>query len=558
MKKVLAAKAAVAVFSTLAVAGIASAQNGISVFVNGDPIAFNGVGPQEVNGRVLVPLRGVLEKLGAYVDWDPAGQLVTAQRGDTSINLHIGSTQARVNNQPVTLDVPAEIYHGSTMVPLRFMSEALGADVRWEPTQYAVMITTGTTTSGSRPEEFNNLPPQPAQFSIASLRMDRTGFVDSGTDVRFTMRGTPGGIAAVSIPGYQRDIPMTEVASGVYEGHWIVPDDQNGVNLSRLAPVARLRFGSDVKTFKLSQAPVSDNNNYTFIENIAPANQSAVSVTRPTISASFDDAAYISPNSVRMLLDGVDVSTEATITRHSISYVPAVGIGPGRHDVVLTAVDQNGNSVTKRWSFRVSPNADTMIQSFTAEGLTDARPGDVLRFTLQGEPGGTASFSLGNIVVNKPMVETSPGQYVGTYTVRRGDDLTDEYATARFVSRNGNVFTADSRTMMDVDGPLDAPTILLPRSDVPMKNPLVVEGRAPAGSRVHVHVDYATRVAGVARLTGQVADMVVTADQNGRFKTDPINMDTFFAGRGTTYTITAYTLGSRNRHSDPASVIITR
>ncbi len=414
MKKVLAAKAAVAVFSALAVAGIAQAQNGISVFVNGDPIAFNGVGPQEVNGRVLVPLRGVLEKLGAYVDWDPAGQLVTAQRGDTSINLHIGSTQARVNNQPVTLDVPAEIYHGSTMVPLRFMSEALGADVRWEPTQYAVMITTGTSTSGSRPEEFNNLPPQPAQFSIASLRMDRTGFVNSGTDVRFTMRGTPGGIAAVSIPGYQRDIPMTEVASGVYEGHWIVPDDQNGANLSRLAPVARLRFGSDVKTFQLSQAPVSDNNNYTFIENISPANQSAVSVTRPTISASFDDAAGVSPNSVRMLVDGVDVSSEATITRNSISYVPAVGIGPGRHDVVLTAVDQNGNTVTKRWSFRISPNADTMVQSFTAEGLTNARTGDVLRFTLRAEPGGTASFSLGNIVINKPMEEQTPGKYVGT------------------------------------------------------------------------------------------------------------------------------------------------
>src|SRR6476659_5200256 len=124
------------------------------------------------------------------------------------------------------------------------------------------MSTTGTTTSGSRPEGFNNLPAQPTQFSIASLRMDRTGFANAGTDVRFTMRGTPGGVATMSIPGYQRDIPMQEVASGVYEGHWIVPDDQNGINLSSLTPIARLRFGSDVKSFQLTQTPASDNNGY--------------------------------------------------------------------------------------------------------------------------------------------------------------------------------------------------------------------------------------------------------------------------------------------------------
>jgi len=557
MRKVLAAKAALAVFGAFAVAGIANAQTGISVFVNGDPITFNGVGPQEVNGRVLVPLRGVLEKLGAYVDWDPAGQLVTAQRGDTSINLNIGSTQARVNNQPVTLDVPAELYHGSTMVPLRFMSEALGADVRWEPTQYAVMITTGAT-SGSRPEEFNNLPPVPTQFSIASLRMDRSGPVDAGTDVRFTMRGTPGGVGTLSIPGYQRDIPMQEVASGVYEAHWIVPSDQNGINISRLTPVAKLRFGSDVKSFQLTQTPVTDNGGYSFIQGLAPVNQSVVAVSRPTISASFDEAAYVDPNTVRLTLDGMDVTSEANINRNSISYRPAVGIAPGRHDVVLTAVDQNGNSVTKRWSFRVNTTADSVVQSFTAEGLTDARPGDVLRFTLRAEPQGTATFSLGNIVVNKPMVETTPGMYVGTYTVRRGDDLTDAYATAQFVSRHGNVYTADSRAQMDVQGVLDPPTILLPRSDEPLHNPLVVEGRAPAGSRVHVHIDYATNVHGIARLTGQVTDLTVIADENGHFKTDPINMDTLFASRGTTYTVTAYTLGARNEHSDSASVIVTR
>ena len=57
--------------------GAVFAQN-IAVVVNGDPVVFSGMGPRQVNGRVLVPLRGVMEKMGAYVGWDPSTKTVTA------------------------------------------------------------------------------------------------------------------------------------------------------------------------------------------------------------------------------------------------------------------------------------------------------------------------------------------------------------------------------------------------------------------------------------------------------------------------------------------------
>jgi hypothetical protein len=554
--KLFAVRTAFTAVSTLAIVGSAIAQNGnISVYVDGNPVAFNGVGPQEVNGRVLVPLRGVLEKLGAYVGWDPAGQMVTAQRGDTSIDLRIGSREARVNNQPVALDVPAEIYRGSTMVPLRFVSEALGADVRWDATQYAVMI---DTSSGARSQDINNLPPP--VFAIQSLDADREGTVNAGTNIHFTMRGTPGGVATLAIPGIQDRIPMHEVSSGVYVADWIVPGDQGGLDVSHLVPVGRLRFGSSEKTFQMA-SQVSSDQSAPSIRALTPQNQSSVTVSRPTISAVFDDqhGSGVDPRSVRLLLDGVDVSSDATITERSISYVPAVGVGPGRHDVTLMATDSAGNKVTKRWSFRVNGQLDHVIQSFTAEGLEGARPGDVVRFTLRAEPNGTATFSLGDIVTDKPMDERSPGEYVGVYTIRRGDDLANLAATARFIARDGQVFNVDSRDQSDVNGgTLDAPSISLPRSDEPLRNPLVVEGRAPAGTRVRVHVDYSTNVRGVAKLTGQVADVTVVSDANGRFRTNPINMDNFLTGRGTAYTITATTLGTNGRHSEASTVTITR
>src|SRR5688572_963514 len=98
----------------------ASAQQ-IAVTVNGDPVRFANVGPISQSGRVLVPLRGVMEKLGAYVGWDSGTQMVTANKGDVDLQLRIGDRNATVNGRVVPLDVPATIYRGSTMVPLRFV-----------------------------------------------------------------------------------------------------------------------------------------------------------------------------------------------------------------------------------------------------------------------------------------------------------------------------------------------------------------------------------------------------------------------------------------------------
>ncbi|HKX19912.1 MAG TPA: copper amine oxidase N-terminal domain-containing protein, partial [bacterium] len=107
----------------------------IKVVVDGSPIYLDSP-PMLLNGRVLVPLRGVFERLGATVAWDPRSQTVLAQRGATSISLTIGSSQAAVNGQAQPIDAPALLVAGHTMVPLRFISQALGAAVGWDAATY--------------------------------------------------------------------------------------------------------------------------------------------------------------------------------------------------------------------------------------------------------------------------------------------------------------------------------------------------------------------------------------------------------------------------------------
>ena len=127
---------------------IATSMAATRVELNGNPVSFD-VAPFQVAGRTMVPMRAIFEALGAEVEWNASSQTVTATRGATNVRLTIGRTTARVNGRNVSLDVPAMVRRGSTMVPLRFVSEALGANVEWiESSQTVYLSTDGSSYTG--------------------------------------------------------------------------------------------------------------------------------------------------------------------------------------------------------------------------------------------------------------------------------------------------------------------------------------------------------------------------------------------------------------------------
>ena len=96
---------------------------------------------QILQGRFLVPMRGIFEALGASVQWDGDTRTVTGNRAGTTVLLSIDSKIAKVNDNTVELDVPATIVEGRTYVPLRFISESLGANVSWDGERRIATIT---------------------------------------------------------------------------------------------------------------------------------------------------------------------------------------------------------------------------------------------------------------------------------------------------------------------------------------------------------------------------------------------------------------------------------
>lgn len=116
-----------------------SGKTGVNLFVNGDE-TIPAVAPIIRDGSTLVPFRAIAEALKAEVVYNAAEQTVTVTRDGTSVKLVLNSKTAYVNGKTVKLDVTATVVKGSTVVPVRFVSEALNSTVKWEPVSQSVVI----------------------------------------------------------------------------------------------------------------------------------------------------------------------------------------------------------------------------------------------------------------------------------------------------------------------------------------------------------------------------------------------------------------------------------
>lgn len=115
----------------------------VKVTIDGDRVDFKGVPPQAQGSRIMVPIRGVFEKFGARLTWDPKAQTVTAVRDGSTVVVTVGKNDATINGNAAKVGTPPIVAEGRVMVPLRFLAQSLGAKVEWLGADRTVAITTG-------------------------------------------------------------------------------------------------------------------------------------------------------------------------------------------------------------------------------------------------------------------------------------------------------------------------------------------------------------------------------------------------------------------------------
>lgn len=313
------ARAAVAAGGAIVLcSSLALAQSDVSVTLNGAPLNLNPP-PQERAGRVFVPLRGVFEQLGASVVYDNG--TINAQKGrDRSVSLHVGSTQAMVNGQPATIDVAPFIVGASTYVPLRFVSQALGANVNYDGANRIVALSNNGDRGGPPPQAMQ--PPPPPQ--------------------------------AMQPPPPPQRSPLT-------------------------------------------------------LADVHPGRDQTVEARRPTIEADFGNA-QANPNSIRMEIDGLNVTDQASRSPRGVVFSPPSDLQAGRHEVRIAGTDLNGMPFEGRWTFA----SGTRVVSNT---ISDLRPGNGAsvrdQFMVSGRtmPGARVVVQVGT--VNQPTAESAIGQLLG-------------------------------------------------------------------------------------------------------------------------------------------------
>lgn len=132
-------------------------QMDIRVLLNGNDVEYD-VKPFVENQTVLVPIRKTFESLGMTVNWDDETKTAFAFGNGTAIILKLDSKEAVVMDQKVELLAPPRAVEGRLLVPLRFIAESLGAEVKWEQETKTVRIETTKNKEGQTVDRIE-LPP---------------------------------------------------------------------------------------------------------------------------------------------------------------------------------------------------------------------------------------------------------------------------------------------------------------------------------------------------------------------------------------------------------------
>jgi hypothetical protein len=154
----------------------------VPIIVNGHKVKFPDTEPYiDMNGRTMVPVRFVSEKLGGKVGWDAKTRIVTITYKGKNIKLPVGSKTVSIDETQMELDTAAEMYEGRTMVPLRFVSEAMESTVTFDKGAHSVLVSDaaflskveagtikldpwGRQLSGEASSYWNKLSDLPASF----------------------------------------------------------------------------------------------------------------------------------------------------------------------------------------------------------------------------------------------------------------------------------------------------------------------------------------------------------------------------------------------------------
>lgn len=219
--------------------------------------------------------------------------------------------------------------------------------------------------------------PSPTSVSIDRFTVDQIDRFEPGTELKFTLTGTPRARASYTIENVVANRAMQEVRSGVYEGTYTIRRQDNFAPGLRVT--GTLQSNGQVARSQLDRRIVNDSEPPS-VRNVSPRDEDVIGIATPiVISGAFDDAngTGVDPKSVRISFDGQDVTSQSTINAQTFSYRPGT-LSAGNHVVEVRARDQAGNASRTSWNFRATGDSTiTPVGSFPLDITSPANNAEV-------------------------------------------------------------------------------------------------------------------------------------------------------------------------------------
>ncbi len=529
------------------------AQQPIGVTVDGDPVRFNDVQPAMISGRVLVPLRAVLEKMGAEVNYDPGLSMVEARRMNTVIKLRIGQTEASVNGKVMYLDVPAQTVRGRTMIPLRFFGEALGAEVQWKSYENMVAIQTNEGSTTVDNDETSGTPiPVSVQYPSDQWLMA------NGT-VPITVNGPAGARVYAEIPAANERIMLQEGTAGRYTGTWQIPNHAVKPLASNNVQILIVIENNGRQQVIEGQTRLMIDNEEPKIDALSVAENATFAEARPAISATVNDrsGSGLDYTKTQVWLDGKDVSSRAYVRNGVFFFQPEADLQPGNHTLRMMVTDNVGNTSSMERTFSIL-NATALVSKATVNAGETLQPGEVITINVEGEKGArSVKAEIEGVVEPVTLQETSPGVYTARYTVTRNDRFDAAKVVINFLSQNGTTVRVDAVGSLNTAnaGPA-APKVTSPAPGTEVGDGLVIEGTAAGAETVRIKITYRSNLFGVIPTTGTAYEGEAEVAEDGTFKTDGLRISRLISGSDTTYEIQVVAVSKSGKESSATTVAV--
>jgi hypothetical protein len=371
------------------------------------------------------------------------------------------------------------------------------------------------------------VPARPPAPGVESIVHDANRILRAGDRIRVSARATAGGAATFDIIGVAADVGMRRTqgggygiggpgVSGLYVGDYVVRPGDVARNAAVLATLAV----GDREITAVGRQPVTIDARPPKITARIPAPGSTLENVRPNVLVALvDEVTSIDRSSLRLAVNGRDVTSRISVSGGWISYIPETPLPAGRNRVSITAADGARNVLKEEWAFQIKPPGG-LITSVTTNPATPLQPGDVFSIVVTGTPGAQASFAIGNPGSPLPMREARPGQYVGSAVAAARTSVIDDPITATLVRGNVRHTMRASVGLTVLARSPSQPTIDAPRAGATLGSRVLMRGRGPAGYVIEARISYS----GPGQRQGVLAELTTVAGKAGiwSFIVDPL------------------------------------